>query len=138
MNNKTFSIIFITSLLVGIITIFSARVFADGTDFLCSFQGNNYTLAITLKDNTDIEVSKTEILKISDIKIKKIVYKDKEWSKFVNKYDDLPNMENPFKNEIWIKVNKKANLKEIYEEINKLSFVEGISGATDKSCTTKQ
>ena len=43
----------------------------------------------------------------------------------VNKYD-LPNMENPFKNEITIKINKNANVNEIYNKLKETDFIENV------------
>ena len=69
-------------------------------------------------------------MKIPHVKIIKIKYRDKEWSKLVNRMD-LPNMENPFKNEFTIKVKKKADIDKIYNKIKEMSFVEDVKYLSD-------
>lgn len=92
---------------------------------------NENKIIVTLKNEVNIDKSKSKISEIPNIKIIKTVYRDEEWSKKVNKYD-LPNMENPFKNEFIIKVNKNADMYEIYNKIKEMSFVEKIEYNSNK------
>ena len=70
---------------------------------------------------------------MKQIKVINIKYRDKEWSKKVNKYD-LPNMENPFKNEFTVKVNKNTNIDEIYNQIKEMDFVEAVKYDSNTKC----
>ncbi len=120
MNLKLAFIIIV--LFTVIFTVFATVVNAENLNFLCS---KKQKLAVTLKNEASIESSKDKILQISNVKIISTKYRDKEWSKMVNKYD-LPNMENPFKNEFVIKINKKADINEIYNKIKDMDFVENV------------
>lgn len=125
MNNKLIVIfIFFTVIFAAFITVANAKNF----NLLGS---NKQNIIVTLKNEADIDKSKGEISKIPQIKIIKITYRDKEWSKMVNKYD-LPKMENPFKNEFTVKVNKNANTDEILKKIKEMSFVEKVEFLSDK------
>ena len=128
MNSKL--IYSIVILLIGIFTIYTAIANAQGLNFLC-FKKQN--LIVTLKNDADIIKSKEAILKIPQIKVINIKYRDKEWSKKVNKYD-LPNMENPFKNEFTVKVNKNTNIDEIYNQIKEMDFVEAVKYDSNTKC----
>lgn len=128
MNNKMLIIITTVIIFVVISTIFTTVAKAKGLNFLCS---KNRNIIVALKNEAEIEKAKSAILKIPKIKIIKITYRDKEWSKKVNKYD-LPNMENPFKNEFIIYVDKKANIDEVFNKIKAMSFVENVKYASDE------
>ncbi len=93
-------------------------------------------IILTLKNEADIEKSKNEVLKIPHVKKISITYRDKEWSKYVNKYD-LPKMENPFKNELIVKVDKKINLEEVFNEVQKKDFSEKVRYDLDKTLMQK-
>ena len=99
MNNKVLFSIGIVVLFGCIFTLLATVVNAKGLNILCSEKQN---IKVTLKNEADVEKSKDVISRITQIKIIKITYRDKEWSKMVNKYD-LPKMENPFKNEFTVK-----------------------------------
>lgn len=129
MNNKLISAVIIGVLFVSISTVFIAVVKAEGLNLLGI---KKYNMIITLKNDADADTIKNEILKIPQVKITDIKYRDKEWSKMVNKMD-LPNMENPFKNEIFIKTNKKANINDIYNKIKEMDFVEDVDLSSDKN-----
>ena len=127
MNTKVIYTVITAILLAG---IFITVVCAKGFNFLCA--KNN--ILVTLKNDVDMNKAKITITKIPQIKIIKTTYRDKEWSKMVNKYD-LPKMENPFKNEFVIKINKKANIDEILNKIKEMSFVEDVKYMPDtKEC----
>ena len=127
MNNKLFYIIVLIILFIG---IFTKVVYAKSFNLFCLQKQN---MIVTLKNDANIDASKNKILEIPQIKIINIKYRDKEWSKMLNKYD-LPKMENPFKNEITIKAKKNANLTEIYNKLKKMDFVEDIKYASDTKC----
>lgn len=122
MNNKLLFTVAAIILTVGILFVFTAAGKAKGLNLLFSKQQE---IIITLKNDADIDVSKDIILKIPQVKITNIKYRDKEWSKTVNKYD-LPNMENPFKNEITVKINTKTNGNEIYKKLKEMDFIENV------------
>ena len=111
-------------------TVFTAVVYAKNFNFFCLQKQN---MVITLKNDADVDVSKNKILEIPQIKIIGIKYRDKEWSKIVNKYD-LPKMENPFKNKFTIKTKNSANLTEIYDKLKEMDFVEDIKYVSDTKC----
>ena len=134
MNNKLISLIGIAVLFIGIFTVFATVVNAKSLNLLCS---KKQKLKIILKNEANIDISKDKISKIPNIKIIKITYRDEEWSRMVNKMD-LPKMENPFKNEFIIKMNKKANTDEIYNKIKEMDFVESAGYVFDKKCTEQQ
>ena len=131
MNNKLLLAIVMIMLFAGVFTVFITAVYAKGSNLLCS---KNKNLLITLKNEADINKSKDVISKIPRLKIIKITDRNKEWSKMVNKYD-LPNMENPFKNEFILKVKKGGNIDDIYNKIKEMSFVENIKYTSDSNCT---
>ena len=128
MNSKL--IYSIVILLIGIFTIYTAIANAQGLNFLC-FKKQN--LIVTLKNDADVNKSKEIISKIPQTKVINIKYRDKEWSKKVNKYD-LPNMENPFKNEFTVKVNKNTNIDDIYNQIKEMDFVEAVKYDSNTKC----
>ena len=130
MNNK---LIYVIVIVILFISIYAAIANAQGLNFLCLKKQN---LIVILKNEADINKSKEAILKIPQIKIINIRYRDKEWSKMVNKYD-LPKMENPFKNEFTVKVNKSTNINEIYSQIKELDFVENVKYYSDTKCIRK-
>ena len=134
MNNKLISAVTRGILFVSIFTIFIAVVKAEGLNLLCI---QKYNMVVTLKNETNLETAKDIILKIPHIRIIKITDRNKEWSKYVNKYDDLPNIQNPFKNEIFIKTNKDANINEIYNKIKEMDFIEDVKYVPDAGCTNK-
>ena len=127
MNIKLISSIVIVVLFI---IIFTAITNAQGLNFLC-FKKQN--IIVTLKNDADVNKSKEIISKIPQTKVINIKYRDKEWSKKVNKYD-LPNMENPFKNEFTVRVNKNTDINEIYNQIKEMDFVEVIKYDSDKKC----
>ena len=127
MNIKLISSIVI---IVLFISIFTAIANAQGLNFLC-FKKQN--IIVTLKNDADVNKSKEIISKIPQTKVINIKYRDKEWSKKVNKYD-LPNMENPFKNKFTVRVNKNTDINEIYNQIKEMDFVEVIKYDSDKKC----
>ena len=83
-----------------------------------------------MKNDANIDTSRDKISQIPHIRIIKTTYRDKEWSKMVNKMD-LPKMENPFKNEFIIHINKNADINEIYNQIKEMDFVENIEIISD-------
>ena len=93
-------------------------------------------IVVSLKNEANIEVSKNEVLKIPHVKKITVVYRDEEWSKYVNKYD-LPKMENPFKNELIIKTDKPENMENVYNEIQRKDFSEEIRYDSDKTLIQK-
>ena len=93
-------------------------------------------IVVSLKNEANIEVSKNEVLKIPHVKKITVVYRDEEWSKYVNKYD-LPKMENPFKNELIIKTDKPENMENVYNEIQRKDFSEKIRYDSDKTLIQK-
>ena len=127
MDNKILSVLVIVILLVGIFSVFATVVYAKGSNFLCHKKND---LIIVLKNDANLDKAKFEISKISHVKITKIQDRNKEWSKMVNKMD-LPRMENPFKNEVTIKTNKKADLDEIRNKIKEMDFVEDIKNISE-------
>ena len=130
MNNKVIPIIAIIVVLVVIFTFFATVVKAEGSSLFCSDKQN---LVVTLKDNADIDKAKAEISNISKVRIIKIVDRNKEWSKMVNKMD-LPKMENPFKNEFTLRLNKKVDVNEIINKIKKIDFVEEVKYVSGTNC----
>lgn len=133
MNNKSLYTIITIILFLGIFTVFATVVYAKNANFLCS---NKQKMVITLKNETDMDSAKKKISKIPKLKIIKIQDRNKEWSRMVNKMD-LPNMDNPFKNEITVSLGKKANINGIYSQIKNIDFVENIQDISDKKCTEK-
>ena len=127
MKNKLLSAAAIIILLTGILTVFISMANAKNLNLLCSKKQN---IVVILKNEANIDTSKDEISKIPQIRIINIQYRDKEWSKMVNKMD-LPNMENPFKNELTIKINKKANINDICNKIKEMNFVESVKYDSD-------
>ena len=107
--------------------------YAKSTNLLC-FKKRNLT--VILKNEADINKSKDRILTIPNIKIINIKYRDEQWSRMVNKMD-LPNMENPFKNEFVIKVSKNTNINEVFKQLKEMSFVEDVKFVSDTKCTEK-
>jgi cell division protein FtsX len=122
MSNKLIYGIIIIILFVGIFTILTTTVKAKGLNILCIIKPD---IVVILKNEAEIEKSKIAISKIPQVKIINITYRDKEWSRMVNKMD-LPNMENPFKNEFAIKIKKNSNKDEIINKIKNMSFVEDV------------
>ena len=118
MNYKLLFLFTIIAIAASVFTVY-AKVL--NTEDLAKKQ----KIIVTLKNEADINASKNKILELTQVKIISTKYRDKEWSKMVNKYD-LPNMENPFKNEFVIKTNKKADINEIYNKIKEMDFVENI------------
>ena len=133
MNNKILLIV-ILIMFVGAFTVFITVANAKNLNFLCSKKQN---ITVTLKNETNIEKAKAKISEIPQIKIIKITDRNKEWSKYVNKYDDLPNMQNPFKNEFVIKINKKANVNEVLNKIKEMDFIEDVKYVSDTECIKK-
>lgn len=125
MNNKLVFIIIIIVIFVSIFTVFATVAKANNL-----FSANKQNIIIILKNDADINVAKDKILKIPQIKITKITYRDKEWSKMVNKMD-LPNMENPFKNEFTVKFKRNSNINEILNKIKEMDFVENVKYDSD-------
>ena len=83
-----------------------------------------------------MDIYKKKISKIPQVKITNVQYRDKEWSKMVNKMD-LPKMENPFKNEVTLKTKRNADINEIYNKIKEMNFVEDIKIVTNTKCINK-
>ena len=122
MNNKILSGILVFVLFVGVFTFFITVANAKDSDI---FSSKQQTMTIILKDNADINISKNKISKIPKVRIIRITDRNKEWSKMVNKMD-LPKMDNPFKNEVFIKLRRNASVDEIYNKIKELDFVVDI------------
>ena len=134
MNNKLLLMIVILIMFISAFTVFITVANAKNLNFLCSKKQN---ITVILKNETNIEKAKAKILEIPQIKIIKITDRNKEWSKYVNKYDDLPNMQNPFKNEFVIKPNKKANVNEISGKLKEMDFIEDVKYVSDTECMGK-
>ena len=134
MNNKLLSTLIIIILFAGTFILFAKVVYAKGLNF---FYTNKNNIIVTLKNDADIEKSKRTISEIPQIKIIKITDRDKEWSKMVNKMD-LPNMQNPFKNEFTIHTKKKANINEIYNKLKDMDFVENVKYVSETESLEKQ
>ena len=120
MNKK--HLVGIIVLFLGIFAISATIVNAGIPDVFCLRQ---QPMTVILKDDADLGLAKEEISKIHQIKIESIQDRNKEWSRMVNKMD-LPKMDNPFKNEVVIKISKKADADEISNQIKSLDFVEDI------------
>ena len=131
MNKNLFSIILMIVFFAGLFAAFTAVVNAKSLNLQSA---KNQKILVILRNDAKLDASKAEILKLSKIKIIKITDRDKEWSKMVNKMD-LPKMENPFKNELIIKVNKNANADEIFNKIKGMDFVENVEYISGKGCT---
>ena len=123
MNIKMMSAV---TIIILCICIFATVVYAKGS----SLFSKRPNIIVTLKNEADIEKSKTAILQIPQIKIIKTIYRDEEWSRMVNKMD-LPKMDNPFKNEFIIRLNKNADKDEIFNKIKDMSFVEKVEDESD-------
>ena len=121
---KSLSVIVAIVLFVGILTLFTTVGNAKGL----FYQKQN--MIVTLGNDVKMDKAKKEISAIPQVKIVKITDRNKEWSKMVNKMD-LPNMDNPFKNVFVIKVNKKADINEIFNKIKGIDFVENVRYATE-------
>ena len=134
MNNKMLLIIVMLIMLISAFTVFITVANAKNLNFLCSKKQN---ITVILKNETNLEKAKAKILEIPQIKILKITDRNKEWSKYVNKYDDLPNMQNPFKNEFVIKINKKGTANEILNKIKEMDFVEDVKYVSNTECMGK-
>ncbi len=124
-NNKLLFFTALIILFVGIFSAFTTVVYAKNPNWLYSAK-----VVIILKNDADINAAKDKISQIPKVKIIKTQYRDKEWSKMVNKMD-LPKMENPFKNEFVITIGKKANAEKTLNQIKALDFVESIKNDTD-------
>ena len=133
MNNKLLSVLLIIILSAGIFTVFATVVYAKSSGLLCS---KKQKMTVTLKNDANIDKAKVKILEIQKVKIINIKDRNQEWSRMVNKMD-LPKMENPFKNEFVIKINKNANTDEIYGKIKELDFVENVEYISDTECKGK-
>ena len=134
MNNKLLLIILVIIMFIGAFTVFITVANAKNLNFLCSKKQN---ITVTLKNETNLEKAKDKILEIPQIKITKITDRNEEWSKHVNKYDDLPNIQNPYKNIFIIKTNKKANVYEILSKIKEMDFVEDVKYVSYEECIGK-
>ena len=133
MNNKLLYAIIIFILSAGMFTVFATVVQAESFNL---FGSNKQTIKVILKNETKINEAKDKISEISKIKIIKIQDRNKEWSRMVNKMD-LPNMENPFKNEFTVKLKRNANISEICNQIKKMDFVENIIYADESENDNK-
>ena len=122
MGTKLLSVIAIIVLFVGIFTVSTRVVNAEDVGLFCS---KKQTITVILKNEANINEAKDKISKIPNIRITKIKSRDEEWSRMVNKMD-LPNMENPFKNEFTLKPKKNVNTDEIYNKIKEMDFVESV------------
>ena len=122
MNNKLISIMVIIALVVGIFAVSVTVVNANMSGFLPS---RNRIMTVVLKDNTDMTKAKDEISRMSKVKIVSVQDRNIEWSRMVNKMD-LPKMDNPFKNEIVIKINKNGDMSGICNKIKEMDFVESV------------
>ena len=118
MNNKLIAIII---LFIGIFTLFTTVVSAKGN----FFGSKNPTMTVILKNDAKIDIAKDNISKIPNVRIIHIQDRDKEWSRMVNKMD-LPKMDNPFKNEFDIKIDKNADITDISNKLKEMNFVERI------------
>ena len=125
MNYKLLFIFTIIAIFASVFTVFANVVNIEG------LTTKKQEIIITLKNEANMDISKDKILEIPHVKIIHTKSRDKEWSKMVNKYD-LPNMENPFKNEFIIKINKNADTNEIYNKITEMDFVEKAEYVFDK------
>lgn len=134
MNNKIFSVVVIAVLLVGIFTVFLTVLNAESSSLFCSKKQN---IIVTLKNEANVDKAKEKILEIPQVRIIKIQYRDKEWSKMVNKMD-LPKMENPFKNEFTLKTKGNTNMNEIYNKIKTMDFVEDVKYVSDTECLSNK
>ena len=134
MNNKMLLIIVMLIMFISAFIVFITVANAKNLNFLCPKKQN---ITVILKNETNLEKAKAKILEIPQIKILKITDRNKEWSKYVNKYDDLPNIQNPFKNEFVIKTNKKANVNEIFNKIKEMDFIEDVKYVSNTECMGK-
>ena len=131
MSNKLISAVVIVVSFVGVFIVFSTVVKAKNLNFFCL---KKQDMIITLKDKVDVDICKAKISKVPQVRVIKVQYRDKEWSKMVNKMD-LPRMENPFKNEVTVRMSKKANINAIYEQIKGMDFVEKVEYVPDEKST---
>ena len=133
MNNRLLSAVAAIVLFTGIFTLFVTVTKAECSNLFCSKK----QIVVTLKDDANIDIAKDKISKIPKVRIINIQNRDKEWSKMVNKMD-LPKMENPFKNEFTIKINRKANIDEISKVIKEMDFVVDVKDVSDTKCSETQ
>lgn len=133
MNNKLLSAVAAIVLFTGIFTLFVTVTKAECSNLFCSKK----QIVVTLKDDANIDIAKDKISKIPKVRIINIQNRDKEWSKMVNKMD-LPKMENPFKNEFTIKINRKANIDEISKVIKEMDFVVDVKDVSDTKSSKTQ
>ena len=115
----------IIGLIILIISIFTVSMTVVNANIINFLFPKKTTMLVILKNDADITLAKTKISKIHKVKIVWIQDRNKEWSKMVNKMD-LPKMDNPFKNEVVIKLNRKANTDEIINNLKSMDFVESI------------
>jgi len=127
MANKLLPTVIIIILLTCTFVMFTTVVNAKGLNLFCS---KKLQIVVTLKNDAKLDMARSKILEIPQVKIIKTIYRDEEWSRMVNKMD-LPKMENPFKNEFVIKTKRNADINEIYSNIKEMDFVEEVKYVSD-------
>lgn len=92
--------------------------------------GQALEISVYLKNSTDAQTAKQEIMQIPHVQDISIITKEESWNKLKNEMN-LPNIENPLPDTLHVKVDAPENLQPVFDNIKKIASVEDMSYAKD-------
>ena len=92
--------------------------------------GQALEISVYLKNSTDAQTAKQEIMQIPHVQDISIITKEESWHKLKNEMN-LPNIENPLPDTLHVKVDAPENLQPVFDNIKKIASVEDMSYAKD-------
>ncbi len=124
------NIVIITTM-AAILTIFAS--FFRSTLSISAFAhelGNVLEISVYIKDNADVNMTKSRIKDFAHVENVTIIPKASSWANLKREMD-LPDIENPLPDTLHVKVDKPENIEEVFNKIRQLNSVEDMSYAQD-------
>lgn len=124
------NIVIITTM-TAILTIFG--VFFRSTLSISSFAkelGKVLEISVYLKNDTNIDYATKQIEGINHVTKITLIPKQMSWDS-LKKELDLPDISNPLPDTLHVRIDTPANVETVFEEVQKLSYVESVNYAKD-------
>ena len=121
----------IITTMAAILTIFGS--FFRSALSISSFAhelGNVLEISVYLKENADANVVKNRVKEFKHVENVTVIPKASSWADLKREMD-LPDIDNPLPDTLYVKVDKPENIEEVFNNVKQLKSVEDMSYAQD-------
>ena len=129
-RTRWMNLIIITTM-AAILSIFGClfRTSIAISDFV-SHLGDSLEVSVYLKPGADLNKTKSNILKIGNIKEIKVISKEEAWDD-LKKEMDVPEIKNPLPDTLRLKVKNQTEIEYLIKNLKNMQSVEGVQYARD-------